>query len=107
LSKRNYDDQYREFLASVKKRDKNKCQLCGSKYRIEVHHILKWSSFPSVRYDPANGICLCKKCHKDVTRKENYYAVLLSEIASVNTERYERTKSLGVRKRRGRKPKDG
>lgn len=107
MSKREYDSQYREFLATVKKRDRNKCQLCGSRKSIEVHHILMWAASSSVRYDPGNGICLCRECHKQVTKKEHHYAKLLSEIASVNTERYERTKPLAVRKRRGRKPKDG
>lgn len=107
MSEREYDDRYKEFRKAVRARDGAKCQLCGAKRQIEVHHIQKWSSAQSLRYDPDNGICLCKKCHKDVTKKEVHYAKLFMEIVYVNTERHKRAKSVAVPKRRGRKPKNG
>ena len=40
---------------------------------MNVHHIMKWSSASTLRYDPDNGITLCHQCHKDVTGKESHY----------------------------------
>lgn len=82
---RDYDNaKYREMRNTVRKRDNYKCQFpnCNSKnkYDLEVHHILRWWDFPSLRYDPDNAILLCKKCHKFVTGKEIYYAKMFMQI---------------------------
>lgn len=53
------------------------CQLCGSKERIEVHHIkplreLKESEW----YDENNGLPLCHQCHKKTYYREKYFEIL-------------------------------
>ena len=75
-------DEYRKVKATVKRRDKNTCQLCGFKGRsLEVHHIVKYSSSVLRREDPDNLILLCKnKCHKMVTGREENFAPILHEI---------------------------
>jgi 5-methylcytosine-specific restriction endonuclease McrA len=81
--KRNYDDPaYADFRKSVLKRDKRKCMMpgCGSKTRLNVHHIKKWASAHSLRYDISNGITLCKKCHDSIKGKEIHYESLFKEI---------------------------
>ena len=81
--KRNYDDPvYREWRLRVLKRDKFKCQmpLCNAKKNLQVHHIQKWSSASMLRYEVSNGICLCRKCHQEVTRNEVYYQGLFMDI---------------------------
>lgn len=81
--KRNYDDPvYKKFRLDVLKRDKFKCQMpgCKNKKYLNVHHIQKWSSASSLRYDKSNGITLCSYCHKSITGKESHYENLFREI---------------------------
>jgi hypothetical protein len=79
--KRNYnDDAYTQWRKDILKRDGKKCKMpgCGSKSRLQVHHIRKWSTASSLRYDLSNGITLCKKCHDSIRGKENHYVGLFS-----------------------------
>ena len=82
--KRDYDDSaYKQFRTCVLKRDKFKCKMCkagGRKTRLNVHHIMKWSSASSLRYDVDNGITLCHACHKSVTGKESHYISYFLEL---------------------------
>lgn len=77
--KRSYNDKnYQNFRRAVRNRDGCcKWPLCGSKRKLQVHHILTWAKFPLLRYDINNGITLCKKHHKIVTGKELHFAVML------------------------------
>lgn len=40
------------------------CIVCGSQEKIEVHHIESFAQNEALRFDIANGVCLCKTCHK-------------------------------------------
>ena len=85
--RRNYDDPvYKQVRSKVLKRDGRKCQMpnCSCKKYLQVHHIVKWSSAYSLRYDTFNLITLCRKCHKEVTGKETHYEHLLLQIARTN-----------------------
>lgn len=67
--------------AKVLRRDKRTCQMCFKKRRIlEVHHILKYSVYSSVRNEESNLITLCKKCHKSIQNKETYFIKYFAEI---------------------------
>jgi 5-methylcytosine-specific restriction endonuclease McrA len=55
------------------------CNKKGKGVWLNVHHIIKWSSAGSLRYDEDNGICLCKNCHKEVTGKESHYILYFTE----------------------------
>lgn len=72
---RNYDDPaYKKFRMDVLKRDKFTCKMCKTKKKkVYVHHIRKWASASSLRYEASNGITLCYNCHKEVTGKEHHY----------------------------------
>lgn len=61
---------YNAWRKEVLERDCFSCVLCGSKDKLEVHHIKPYALFPILRTDPTNGITLCKKCHKAVHRGE-------------------------------------
>jgi len=78
---RNYDDPaYKKFRTDVLKRDKFCCKMCktsGKKKKMYVHHIRKWASASSLRFDVGNGITLCYNCHKEVTGKEEHYEAYL------------------------------
>lgn len=43
--------------------DNSECQICGTKNKIHVHHIIPQKLEPFFALDPVNGICLCEKCH--------------------------------------------
>lgn len=81
--KRNYNDpQYEQFRKDVLRRDNKQCKMpgCKSKKYLQVHHIQKWSTASSLRYDINNGITLCKFCHKLITGKERHYETLFKSI---------------------------
>lgn len=42
-----------------------RCLKCGSVERIHAHHIYPKNQFPQMAENPANGIALCSKCHRD------------------------------------------
>jgi len=81
--RRNYDDPvYKEWRKRVLSRDKHTCQMpdCKRKRSLQVHHIRKWSSASSLRFEIDNGITLCYGCHKEVTNNETFYEPLFNDI---------------------------
>jgi hypothetical protein len=55
--------EYKVWRNQVLKRDRYKCHKCGSKNRIQAHHIKSWAKYPEGRFDPDNGVTLCIDCH--------------------------------------------
>ena len=56
----------REWRISVFKRDEFTCQRCGQKGgRLEAHHIKPYKAHPRLRHILANGLTLCKPCHRN------------------------------------------
>jgi len=85
--RRNYDDPaYKDWRKRIYKRDKFKCQMprCKSKFRLQAHHIRKWSSASALRYDVDNGITLCRECHDGINGFESHYESVFSEIVRKN-----------------------
>ena len=83
--RRNYQDPvYKDWRRKVYKRDGRKCQMpgCNSKYKIQAHHIKKWSEASTLRYDVNNGITLCRNCHDSINGMESHYEVLFNDIVS-------------------------
>ena len=66
---RDFDDPvYKDWRKKVLNRDSYKCQMPGCKRkgrRMQVHHIQKWSTASSLRFEVSNGITLCWDCHKE------------------------------------------
>ena len=56
-------NEYKQWRLSVYKRDGYCCTECGSKEKLNAHHLKSWKNFPDLRYDTSNGITLCEKCH--------------------------------------------
>lgn len=73
---------YVKWRKAVYSRDKFKCQFpqCNCKRKLNAHHILPWSKYPSLRYVITNGITLCKIHHALVRNKEMIYASLFTTI---------------------------
>lgn len=55
--------QYREWRKAVFLHDGYTCQSCGTKKDLQAHHIKGWKKHKKLRYEAANGITLCRKCH--------------------------------------------
>jgi hypothetical protein len=57
--------QYAEWRTAVFRRDGFTCQDCGVVgYNLNAHHVKPWKPYPDLRFDVANGVTLCSKCHK-------------------------------------------
>ncbi|NNC24224.1 HNH endonuclease [Salinisphaera sp. USBA-960] len=54
----------------AKRRDGFKCTQCGSRHRLEVHHIKPVRTHPELAFDVANTATLCASCHNAETRRE-------------------------------------
>ncbi|OGN91897.1 MAG: hypothetical protein A2Z75_06500 [Chloroflexi bacterium RBG_13_50_10] len=52
-----------KWREEVFKKDDYKCQICGSTKDPIPHHKKPFVSNLKERYDPKNGITLCRKCH--------------------------------------------
>ena len=84
-SRRDYSDPlYKNWRSKVYKRDRRTCQICGSKKKIEAHHIRRWSEFPQLRFDPNNGVTLCRACHRKITNFEKSWESLFIKIVARN-----------------------
>ena len=65
LSEARNTKEYKRFCSNVIARDKGICQSCGSTTNIQVHHICSVMHNQNLITDMDNGVCLCKKCHKE------------------------------------------
>lgn len=48
----------------IKRRDNYECQMCGTPYGLEIHHVVERSR--GGRGVLTNGVTLCWKCHQNV-----------------------------------------
>jgi 5-methylcytosine-specific restriction endonuclease McrA len=96
--KRNYADPvYKAWRMSVYRRDKFTCQMpkCGSKRRIQAHHIRPWAKAAALRYAITNGITLCRTCHDKINSHEEAYmgvftTIVMSKIKKKNDGKKEK-----------------
>lgn len=86
--KRVYDPKYAEFRQNVRKRDCHKCQWpnCteSKSHLLVVHHIRPWAKNPELRYDPDNGITICKKHHALTLHNETQFLALFLQLVERN-----------------------
>lgn len=67
LHKKRKSSAYREWRKEVILRDK-KCQKCGDKNSLIVHHIKEFSKYPELALVKSNGVVLCVRCHINLHR---------------------------------------
>ncbi len=63
-------EAYQKVRRQALIRDNRQCRKCGSRSKLEVHHIKKWADYPTLRHELTNLICLCRKCHREMWGKE-------------------------------------
>ncbi len=54
---------------AIRHRDKV-CQVCGSKKKLNAHHIFYKIHYPALALNRNNGITLCEKCHDELHYKK-------------------------------------
>ena len=70
IEERQIEKKYKQFRQEILKRDNFTCQECGSKYRLQVHHIKSRKDYPELIMDKDNCITLCISCH---SKTENFF----------------------------------
>lgn len=81
-----HNPPYREWRMSVYKRDGFKCRIANKECsgQLEAHHILRWSSYPELRYELNNGITLCLAHHprkrSEEAKLSPYFQQLVAEM---------------------------
>ena len=88
---------YKAWRLSSFARDGFKCIRCGSREKIEAHHIKPWATHPNLRYVQSNAATLCKSCHTLVTGKEDQYEAELQDL--VNQKYHNKRKIVDVKKK--------
>lgn len=68
------DPRVREWTNKIL--SKGECEICGSKDRLEAHHIIKWADYPLGRIDVNNGMCLCHNCHTEEHKFDAWYHMM-------------------------------
>ena len=67
------------------------CEVCGSKDKLEVHHVLPFHLHPTLELDPANLITLCESganginCHLAVGHLGNFKSFNEHVVADAKT----------------------
>lgn len=69
------DLDWRLLRKGILDRDGNKCVLCGSIKRLEVHHIIPYRT--CVKHENSNLVTLCRDCHKKTYKKEEQFVEIL------------------------------
>ena len=57
------DSRNHRWRMDVLERDAYTCQCCGTKDKLEAHHIKNFSKKKELRFEVSNGITLCYDCH--------------------------------------------
>lgn len=58
-----------KWSLAVRERDGFMCRKCGSREKLNAHHIKPFADFPELRFDINNGITLWEDCHKKEHKK--------------------------------------
>ena len=62
--RKNRGGLYKAWQQAVLNRDRATCERCGiTGIEMHAHHIKSYKDFPDLRFDVANGMTLCHRCH--------------------------------------------
>ena len=66
-----HSTEYKKWRSTVFRRDNYTCAICGKKGgNLEAHHIKTFAKHKDVRFDPDNGVTLCRGCHRRVHKEK-------------------------------------
>lgn len=60
----------KEWRKKVLDKYNHTCQKCGSRERLQCHHIKSFRESENLRYEVSNGIVFCIKCHAKLHKKQ-------------------------------------
>ena len=86
--------EHREWRQKVLKRDKYTCQMCGSQYNLEGHHIYPFHDYPERQFNVDNGVILCHECHKKIKGHEYDYAQQFLDITQPQCREHDIIESM-------------
>jgi hypothetical protein len=75
---------FRAWSSVVRKRAGNVCEFCGSKEKLQSHHIEDFRLCSALRYDPRNGICCCVAQHKFRRDSAHHSFILMYDYLTKN-----------------------
>lgn len=50
------------------------CEACGSRLKLNVHHVLPFHLFPALELEQTNLIVLCRRCHLGLGHGDSWAA---------------------------------
>jgi 5-methylcytosine-specific restriction protein A len=74
-------NRWRRVRFLAKRRDNFACVRCGSRARLEVHHVKRVKDAPERAFDLDNLQTLCRECHARETEEELGRAPNAEQIA--------------------------
>ncbi len=84
-----HDPLTKQWRKQVKDRDNWSCRIADNNCdgKLEVHHILRWSEFPELRYQPNNGITLCHAHHPRKVAEEKRLVPTFNELVLMSVSK--------------------
>jgi len=73
-----------QWSIDVRKRDGDKCIICGATDRLNSHHVLDKLFYKSISLELNNGVCLCPAHHKYSIKSAHKNALWWVEWLRVN-----------------------
>lgn len=91
--------KYACWRRDVLNKDGNKCVICGSDHRNEVHHIYPFLNHEDLRFDINNGITLCFEHHNMFVKGSFHYIYGSTDTTPQQLESYINAtrQSLGIK----------
>lgn len=85
-----HDPLAKQWRKQVKDRDNWSCRIADNNCngKLEVHHILRWSKFPELRYEVNNGITLCHFHHPRKINDEMKFISTFQELVKLSSANY-------------------
>jgi HNH endonuclease len=73
--------EYKDWRATVYKRDEWTCVQCGYRgKKIVAHHIKRFADYPELRFDIDNGVTLCRSCHALIENPQRLICQTLEKV---------------------------
>jgi hypothetical protein len=94
---RRFPEQY-GWRKEVFKNSNYKCVICNKGGYLQAHHLDGWHWCKERRFDPTNGVALCRQCHKGFHKvyqnnsntAEEFFEFLLVKRASIRGQENEK-----------------